>query len=64
MTLAARWRGDPFAISRLPVYLWSPDRPGAGRLAPFEWAVAAAANRFAVGTTLIRRLGSRTAIHD
>lgn len=56
LTLATRWRGDPFAVPRLPVYVWSPARPGAGPLAPLEWAAGAAANRCAVGTEAWKRL--------
>jgi len=57
LTLATRWRGDALAVPRLPVYLWSPPRPGQGGLAPLEWGAAAAANRCAVGTSLWQRLG-------
>jgi peptidoglycan/xylan/chitin deacetylase (PgdA/CDA1 family) len=58
-TLARRWRGDPMAVPRTPVYLWAPPLPGVGLLAPIERLGAAAANRCAVGTTLIlhRRRG-------
>ena len=56
LTLATRWRGDPFAVPRLPVYRWSPPRPGAGPLAPLEWAAGAAANRCAVGTAVWKRV--------
>jgi peptidoglycan/xylan/chitin deacetylase (PgdA/CDA1 family) len=52
--LATRWQGNQFAIPRLPVYAWSPPLPGAGWIAPLEWAAAHAANRCAVGTTLLR----------
>ena len=57
MTLATRWEGDPFAISRLPVYAWSPPAPGVGWLAPAEWVAAATANRCAVGTSILHRIG-------
>lgn len=63
VTLARRWTGDRFAISRLPVYLWSPPAPGVGRLAPFEWAGAAAANRCAIGTSIIRRVRASNGVH-
>jgi len=55
-TLATRWRGDPLAIPRLPVYAWSPPTPGTGPLSALEWVAAAASNRCAVGTTAWRRL--------
>ncbi|HSJ63259.1 MAG TPA: polysaccharide deacetylase family protein [Gemmatimonadaceae bacterium] len=58
VVLAERWRGDPFAIPRLPVYIWSPRMPGAGWMRPLEWRFARAANRFAVGTTLLQRSGA------
>jgi peptidoglycan/xylan/chitin deacetylase (PgdA/CDA1 family) len=57
VVLAERWRGDPFAVPRLPVYLWSPPSPGAGWTKSLEWLVARAANRCAVGTSLLRRSG-------
>ena len=56
LTLASRWNGDPLAVPRLPVYLWSPPTPGVTASAPVEWLVAAAANRCAVGTSLWQRL--------
>lgn len=56
LTLATRWRGDPMAISRLPIYVWSPPAPAVGILAPVEWFGAAAANRCAVGTTIWQRM--------
>jgi peptidoglycan/xylan/chitin deacetylase (PgdA/CDA1 family) len=59
--LAARWRGDRYAIPRLPVYVWSPPRPAVGALSALEWAGAVATNRFAVGTSLWRRLTGREA---
>jgi peptidoglycan/xylan/chitin deacetylase (PgdA/CDA1 family) len=52
--LAGRWHGDAMAIPRRPVYLWAPPTPGVGLLAPLEWVGAVAANRCAVGTTLIQ----------
>lgn len=58
LALARSWQGDPFSIPRLPVYLWSPATPGASWLAPLEGLGAAAANRFAVGTTLLRKVMS------
>jgi peptidoglycan/xylan/chitin deacetylase (PgdA/CDA1 family) len=70
LTLATRWRGEPLAVPRLPVYRWSPPTPGVSSVATLEWAVAAAANRCAVGTTLWRRFrarhetSTRTAIGD
>jgi peptidoglycan/xylan/chitin deacetylase (PgdA/CDA1 family) len=54
--LARFWRGDALAIPRRPVYPWAPPTPGVGVLAPLEWIGAIAANRCAVGTTLIQRL--------
>lgn len=53
-TVAGRWTGDPLAIPRHPVYLWSPPLPALGVLAPLDRAVGAAANRCAVGTSLLR----------
>ena len=53
--LAARWRGDPMAVPRLPVYAWSPPMPGVGALAPMEWGAAFLTNRCAVGTSLWQR---------
>lgn len=53
-TLAPVWTGDAMAIPRLPVYLWSPPRPGTGPLRHLERAVATAANRASVGTALIQ----------
>ena len=58
LVLAKGWSGDSFAIPRLPVYMWSPPVPGASWLGRVEWKVAAVANRCAVGTTLIQRLGA------
>jgi hypothetical protein len=43
------------AIPRLPVYMWSPRRPGVGLLRHIERAIATVANRASVGTTLIQR---------
>jgi peptidoglycan/xylan/chitin deacetylase (PgdA/CDA1 family) len=59
LTLATRWRGDPLAVPRLPIYRWSPTIPGVSSLVMLEWAAAAAANRCAVGTTLWRRWRAR-----
>ena len=50
--LAGRWRGDPMAITRLPVYPWALPRPGVGVLAPMERVGAVGANRCAVGTSI------------
>lgn len=52
-TLARPWRGDPLAIPRHPVYAWSPPTPGVGAFASIERVAAAAANRCAVGTSLL-----------
>lgn len=54
-TLNARWTGDAMAVPRLPVYMWSPRRPGAGPLRRLERFVATIANRASVGTALWRR---------
>src|SRR5688572_3523525 len=54
-TLASAWHGDAMAIPRLPVYLWSPVRPGTGPLRRFERVLATMANRASVGTALIQR---------
>ncbi|HJR67913.1 MAG TPA: polysaccharide deacetylase family protein [Gemmatimonadaceae bacterium] len=58
-TLASSWTGDPMAIPRLPVYVWSPPRPGTGPLRHVERAVATVANRASVGTALIQRGAGR-----
>jgi peptidoglycan/xylan/chitin deacetylase (PgdA/CDA1 family) len=57
LTLATPWTGDALAVPRLPVYCWSLPTPGLGPLGRMEWLVAAAANRCAVGTTIIRSIG-------
>ena len=54
-TLDASWNGDAMAIPRLPVYMWSPSRPGRGPLASLERVAATLANRASVGTALWRR---------
>jgi peptidoglycan/xylan/chitin deacetylase (PgdA/CDA1 family) len=54
-SLAGRWDGDPMAVTRLPVYLWTTPTPGRGPLAWLERAGAVGANRCAVGTTLWQR---------
>ena len=56
-TLATPWRGDPLAVPRLPVYIWTRAVPVAS---PAEWLVAAAANRCAVGTSIFQRLTRST----
>jgi len=48
------WTGDAFAVPRHPVYMWSPPVPGVGLLAPLDALAGAAANRCAVGTSIIR----------
>jgi peptidoglycan/xylan/chitin deacetylase (PgdA/CDA1 family) len=61
-TLARRWRGDTMLVPRTPVYLWAPPLPAVGALAPLERLAGAAANRCAVGTTVMRgreKAGSR-----
>jgi peptidoglycan/xylan/chitin deacetylase (PgdA/CDA1 family) len=57
--LAAPWRGDPMAVPRLPVYLWSPPMPAVGALAPLERGAAFLTNRCAVGTSVWQRLTTR-----
>ena len=57
LTLATPWGGDSLAVPRLPVYSWSTPTPGVGPLAGVEWLAAAAANRCAIGTTIIRSIG-------
>jgi peptidoglycan/xylan/chitin deacetylase (PgdA/CDA1 family) len=52
-TLATSWRGDPMAVPRLPVYIWTRNVPQPG---PAEWLAAAAACRCAVGTSIVKRL--------
>ena len=58
-TLNATWGGDPMAIPRLPVYMWSPPIPGAGPLRNLERVAATMANRASVGTALWRRAAHR-----
>lgn len=62
--LAGRWRGDPYAIPRRPVYCWAPPLPGVGRLAPLERLGATGANRCAIGTTLLQRLTAPRPLPD
>lgn len=52
-TIATAWRGDPLAVPRLPVYIWTRSVPVAGFAGRF---VAAAANRCAVGTSILRKV--------
>lgn len=52
-TVAGSWTGDPLAVPRHPVYMWSPPLPALGRLAPVDRAAGAIANRCAVGTSLL-----------
>jgi peptidoglycan/xylan/chitin deacetylase (PgdA/CDA1 family) len=52
-TIATTWRGDPFAVPRQPVYIWTRAVPVAGLAERF---VAAAANRCAVGTSILRKV--------
>jgi peptidoglycan/xylan/chitin deacetylase (PgdA/CDA1 family) len=59
-TLGSSWAGDAMALPRLPVYLWSPRRPGVGPLRGLERAVATIANRASVGTALIQRASVRS----
>lgn len=59
MGLSGVWKGDLMAITRLPVYPWSPPMPAVGPLAAIERAAAFVANRCAVGTTLLQRLSRR-----
>jgi peptidoglycan/xylan/chitin deacetylase (PgdA/CDA1 family) len=58
-----RGNGSPLALARLPVYLWDVGRVPmglrAGALGALGRLVAHAANRCAVGTTLIKGLGAR-----
>ena len=54
-TLSSRWAADAMAVSRLPVYMWSPSMPGAGPLRVLERGVATIANRASIGTSLWRR---------
>lgn len=58
LALGGRWSGDALAVPRVPVYLWSMPRPGRGRLASLEMAVGTVANRCAVGTTILQRIGA------
>jgi peptidoglycan/xylan/chitin deacetylase (PgdA/CDA1 family) len=53
-TLARRWTGAALMAPRTPVNMGAPPLPAVGRLAPLERLVGAAANRCAVGTTVIR----------
>jgi len=56
--IATRWGGNPMSITTFPVYLWAPPLPAVGALRHVEWLGAVAANRCAVGTTLLQRLGA------
>jgi peptidoglycan/xylan/chitin deacetylase (PgdA/CDA1 family) len=56
--LSGRWGGDPLHLPRHAVHCWSTTLPGVGWLGPVERAVAAAAGRCAVGTSLWLRLTS------
>lgn len=58
-TLSGSWSGNPMAIPRLPVYMWSLPRPGFGPLGPIERLAATVANRASVGTALWRRATRR-----
>lgn len=58
-TLSGSWSGNPMAIPRLPVYMWSLPRPGFGPLGPIERLAATVANRASVGTALWRLVTSR-----
>jgi peptidoglycan/xylan/chitin deacetylase (PgdA/CDA1 family) len=55
-TLNARWTGDPMAVPRLPVYMWSLRRPGTGPFRRLERLAATVANQASVGTALWRRI--------
>jgi peptidoglycan/xylan/chitin deacetylase (PgdA/CDA1 family) len=58
-TIATSWRGNPLAVPRLPVYIWSREVPLPG---PAERLVAAAANRCAVGTSIVQRFTQSSGI--
>lgn len=51
--IARGWRGSAMAIARTPVYLWAPMIPVVGQLAALERIAGFAANRCAIGTTLL-----------
>lgn len=57
LSIGPTWRGDPLALPRVPVYCWSPPLPAVGPWHRLERWVGAAANRCAVGTSLIRSIG-------
>jgi peptidoglycan/xylan/chitin deacetylase (PgdA/CDA1 family) len=57
-TLARRWKGDALLVPRTPVYMWAPPLPAVGALAPLERLAGAAANRCAVGTTVMMGRGA------
>ena len=63
-TLNAGWNGDPMAVPRLPVYVWSPRVPGVGALALLERLAATGANRAAVGTSVWRAVFGRNGTDD
>jgi hypothetical protein len=44
-------------IARIPVYVWSPPTPAVGWLGPVERLAGAAANRCAVGTSMLKHRG-------
>jgi peptidoglycan/xylan/chitin deacetylase (PgdA/CDA1 family) len=52
--IARAWRGSVMAIARVPVYVWAPMMPAVGSLRTSERLAALAANRCAIGTSLIR----------
>jgi peptidoglycan/xylan/chitin deacetylase (PgdA/CDA1 family) len=52
--IARGWDGSVMGIARVPVYLWAPMMPGVGVLRGIEHFAGVAANRCAIGTTLVR----------
>jgi peptidoglycan/xylan/chitin deacetylase (PgdA/CDA1 family) len=52
--LVHRWRGDPRAIPRTPVYAWSPAMPVVGVFGRVERLCAAGVSRCSLATTLLR----------
>lgn len=58
LTIGVRWSGELLGVPRLPVYLWSTGAFSSRVARRAERIAGAAANRFAVGTSVILSLSS------